>query len=64
MVLLVYDGENHGLRQEPNQKDYRNRIMQWFAHYLKGEPAPDWVTKGLSYIEQQDGLKKKKRPIS
>ena len=64
MVLLVYDGENHGLREEPNQKDYRNRIMQWFAHYLKGEPAPDWITKGLSYIEQQDGLKKKKRPIS
>ena len=64
MVLLVYDGENHGLREEPNQKDYRNRIMQWFAHYLKGEPAPDWITKGLSYIEQQEGLKKKKRPIS
>ena len=64
MVMLVYEGENHGLREEPNQKDYRNRIMQWFAHYLKGEPAPDWITKGLSYIEQQDGLKKKKRPIS
>ena len=64
MVLLVYEGENHGLRQEPNQRDYRDRIMQWFAHYLKGEPAPDWITKGLPYIEQQDGLKKKKRPIS
>ena len=64
MVLLVYDGENHGLAREPNQKDYRNRIMQWFAHYLKGEPAPEWITEGLSYIEQQDGLKRKKRPIS
>ena len=64
MVLLVYGGENHGLRQEANQRDYRDRIMQWFAHYLKGEPAPDWITKGLPYIQQQDGLKKKKRPIS
>ena len=64
MVLLVYEGENHGLRQDANQRDYRDRIMQWFAHYLKGEPAPDWITKGLPYIEQQDGLKKKKRPIS
>ncbi len=64
MVLLVYGGENHGLRQEANQRDYRDRIMQWFAHYLKGEPAPDWITKGLPYIEQQDGLKKKRRPIS
>ncbi|MXX33859.1 MAG: S9 family peptidase [Gemmatimonadetes bacterium] len=64
MVLLVYDGENHGLAREPNQKDYRNRIMQWFAHYLKGEEAPDWITKGLSYIEQKDGLQQKRRPIS
>ena len=64
MVLLVYDGENHGLAREPNQKDYRNRIMEWFAHYLKGEPAPDWITKGLSYIEQKDGLQQKRRPIS
>ncbi|MXX71703.1 MAG: S9 family peptidase [Gemmatimonadetes bacterium] len=64
MVLLVYEGENHGLREEANQRDYRDRIMQWFAHYLKGEPAPDWITKGLPYIEQQDGLKKRRRPIS
>ena len=64
MVLLVYEGENHGLRQEANQRDYRDRILQWFAHYLKGEPAPEWITSGLPYIEQKDGLKKKKRPIS
>ena len=64
MVLLAYEGENHGLRQEANQKDYQSRILQWFAHYLKGEPAPDWITKGLPYLTQKDGLKKKKRPIS
>ena len=64
MVLLAYEGENHGLRQEANQKDYRDRIIQWFAYYLKGEPAPDWITKGLPYLTQKDGLKKKKRPIS
>ena len=64
MVLLVYEGENHGLRNEANQKDYRDRILQWFAHYLKGEPAPDWITKGLPYLEQKDGLARKKRRIS
>ena len=64
MVLLAYEGENHGLRQEANQKDYQGRILQWFAHYLKGEPAPEWITKGLPYLTQKDGLKKKKRPIS
>jgi hypothetical protein len=60
MVLLSYDGENHGLAREPNQLDYQSRIMQWFAHYLKGEPAPDWISRGLSYIEQQDRLRSKK----
>lgn len=62
MVMLSYDGENHGLAREPNQLDYQRRIMQWFAHYLKGEPAPDWIRSGLSYIEQKDRLTKK-RPI-
>ena len=63
MVLLVYEGENHGLAKEANQRDYRDRIMQWFAHYLKGEEAPDWITKGLPYLEQQDGLKRERRPV-
>lgn len=58
--MLSYDGENHGLAREPNQKDYQRRIMQWFGYYLKGEPAPKWITDGLTYIEQQDGEKKPK----
>ncbi len=60
MVMLVYEGENHGLAREPNQRDYQSRILQWFDHYLKGEPAPDWITTGVPYLEQKDGLKKKK----
>ncbi|WP_420441829.1 prolyl oligopeptidase family serine peptidase [Candidatus Palauibacter sp.] len=60
MVMLVYEGENHGLAREPNQRDYQSRILQWFAHYLKGEPAPDWITTGVPYLEQKDGPKKKK----
>ena len=64
MVLLAYEGENHGLAKEPNQRDYQRRILQWFGHYLKGEPAPDWITKGVPYLEQKDGLKKKKKVVS
>ena len=59
MVMLGYEGENHGLAREPNQRDYQSRILQWFAHYLKGEPAPEWITTGVPYLEQKDGLKKK-----
>ena len=60
MVMLSYDGENHGLAREPNQRDYQNRIMQWFGHYLKGEPAPDWIATGVPYLLQKDRLKPKK----
>jgi len=52
MVLLVYAGENHGLRKEENRKDYTRRINEWFNHYLLGKPAPDWITKGVSYMEK------------
>ena len=46
-VLLVYPGENHGLAKKPNQVDYHRRILEWFGHYLRGTPAPDWITKGV-----------------
>jgi len=62
MVLLSYDGENHGLAREPNQLDYQNRILQWFGHYLKGEPAPDWISTGVPYLQQKDRLNAR-RPI-
>jgi dipeptidyl aminopeptidase/acylaminoacyl peptidase len=55
MVLLVYEGENHGLARRANQIDYHRRINEWFAHYLKGEPAPAWISTGVPYLEQQEG---------
>ena len=60
LVMLVYEGENHGLAEEPNQRDYQRRILEWFGHYLKGEPAPAWITTGVPYLEQKDGPRKKK----
>lgn len=46
-VLLVYDGEDHGFGRKANQIDYHRRILEWFGHYLKGEPAPAWITEGM-----------------
>lgn len=51
MVLLVYPGENHSLRQKPNQIDYQQRILEWYATYLKGEPAPAWITEGIRFAD-------------
>ena len=57
-VLLVYEGENHSLAQRPNQEDYHLRTLEWFAHYLKGEPAPEWITDGVPYLDQQEKLER------
>ncbi len=57
-VLLVYEGENHGNTKKANQVDYHNRIMEWFGHYLKGDPAPSWITEGVSYLDQEKAKQK------
>jgi hypothetical protein len=60
VVMLVYGGEDHGLRKKSNQIDYHRRIHEWFAHYLKGEPAAPWIAKGWSFLEREQELKQLK----
>ncbi|WP_188112114.1 prolyl oligopeptidase family serine peptidase [Aquimarina sp. RZ0] len=50
--LLVYNDEGHNLRKEKNKQDLSIRMMQFFDHYLKREPAPKWMTKGVSRVEK------------
>ncbi len=68
LVMLVYEGENHGLAKKPNQIDYHRRVKEWFAHYLKGEPAPDWITSGVKFLDKDKELNRTRRittePIS
>jgi dipeptidyl aminopeptidase/acylaminoacyl peptidase len=54
VILLEYVGENHGLARPINQKDYAMRQKDWFDHYLKGTPAPDWMTKGIPRIKMDE----------
>jgi len=51
-VMLVYEGENHGLRREENRIDYATRAFQWHEHFLKGDEAPKWIESGIPYIER------------
>jgi dienelactone hydrolase len=57
LVMLVYANENHSAREKPNQIDYHRRILQWFGHYLKGDDAPAWITRGLTVIESEKAAK-------
>lgn len=52
--LFNYNGEFHGLRRRANQKDWSRRMRQFFDHYLKGEPAPEWLEKGVPYLERDE----------
>jgi dipeptidyl aminopeptidase/acylaminoacyl peptidase len=58
VVLLVYGGEDHGLRQKANQIDYHRRIMEWFGYYLKGDPAAPWIINGVTFLDKERALKK------
>jgi len=53
VVMLVYPGEDHGLRKKENQIDYHRRILQWLGHWLKGEPAEKWMREGQSWLERK-----------
>jgi dipeptidyl aminopeptidase/acylaminoacyl peptidase len=57
-VLLVYDGENHGLRLKQNQMDYANRTHDWFNHFLRDREPAKWIVDGIPFLDKD--LEKKK----
>lgn len=57
VVMLVYNGENHNVARPESQIDYQRRQLEWFGHYLKGQPAPEWMTKGETYLARQKTLR-------
>ena len=45
--MLNYNGAGHGLRKYHNRRDWAIRMQQYFDHYLKGAPAPIWMSEGI-----------------
>jgi hypothetical protein len=62
VIMLEYIGENHGLAKPVNQRDYTVRMMEYFDHYLKGMPAPDWMVNGVPRLKMEDHLKERAKP--
>lgn len=52
VILLWYPDEGHHLGRKENQKDFQIRMRQFFDHYLKGEPAPLWMTEGVPQLKK------------
>ena len=59
VIMLEYLGENHSLRKPANQRDYTARMMEFFDHYLKGAPAPDWMVNGVPRLKMEDHLRER-----
>ncbi len=57
VIFLSYPDEPHHFAKEENQKDFQVRMTQFFDHYLKGAPAPKWMTDGVPQTHKGGPIK-------
>jgi dipeptidyl aminopeptidase/acylaminoacyl peptidase len=50
--MINYNGDSHNLMKKPNMIDLSIRLSQFFDHYLKDAPAPNWMTNGVTATEK------------
>jgi len=53
VIFLSYEGEAHGFTRYENQYDVQVRMHQFYDHHLKGEPAPEWMEKGVPFLAKK-----------
>ncbi len=52
VYLLNYNGQPHNLSNRAAARDFAVRMQQFFDHHLKGEPMPEWMAKGVPYLDR------------
>jgi dipeptidyl aminopeptidase/acylaminoacyl peptidase len=64
--MFSFNGQPHGLRDRDDMKYWTVHMDEFFDHYLLGKPKPDWMDKGVPYIEKgtRDVLSLFKRPLN
>jgi dienelactone hydrolase len=50
--MLNYNDEPHWPVKLQNRKDFQRRMQQFFDHYLKDSPKPEWMERGVPPIEK------------
>jgi acetyl esterase/lipase len=50
--MFDFNGEKHGLRERENQKYWSVHLDEFFDHYLLGKARPEWMEKGVPYLER------------
>ena len=57
VIFLSYPGEPHHLSKKPNQIDFQIRMKQFFDHYLKGAPMPEWMKDGVPQVDKGEPIR-------
>jgi acetyl esterase/lipase len=50
--MFNFNGEGHHLLVRDNQKYWTIHLDEFFDHYLLGRPRPEWMDKGVPYLER------------
>ena len=50
--MFNFNTEKHGLRERDNQKYWTVHLDEFFDHFLLGKPRPEWMEKGVPYLER------------
>jgi dipeptidyl aminopeptidase/acylaminoacyl peptidase len=52
VYLIDYNGDEHNPTKRANQIDVAIRMLQFFDHHLKGAPAPEWMVRGIPFLQK------------
>jgi dipeptidyl aminopeptidase/acylaminoacyl peptidase len=64
--MFSFNGQPHGLRDRDDMKYWTVHMDEFFDHYLLGKPKPEWMDKGVPYVDKgtRDVLSLFKRPVN
>lgn len=50
--MVVYNGDEHNPTKRANQKDIDKKMLEFFAVKLQGAAPPDWMVKGIPFLDK------------
>ena len=50
--MFNYNGQRHGLTNRDYMKHWTVHMDEFFDHYLLGKPRPEWMDKGVPFLER------------
>ena len=50
--MFNYNGQRHGLSNRDHMKHWTVHMDEFFDHYLLGKPRPEWMDKGVPFLER------------